>query len=681
MQATTPPAPARQEAPLPVGACCHDDEAPGLGVSSETWAKTWLKVAIALVIAGQGTIFSLGFNTADPRPEFGSTVYWLLNGALALSATIVIGLLGVPLIREMLRGLRQGKLTVEALFVITALGAFAGSLVSTFTGTGSLYYEVVAIVLAIYTIGKTLGARSRAKALEAAERLRTDFDAAWVESCCAEGRKRVPLAKLQPGQEVIVAPGEPITVDGQVVRGEGFVQETAINGETEPVRRGEGESVFAGSYAVDASLVIRAEGLAGSRKLDAIFETIEAARLRPSALQAQADRLTRWFVPIVISVSVATFIYWSVVGAWQVALFNAMAVLLVACPCALGLATPIAVWSGLMNLSRLGLVCGAGDFLDTLATAKWLIFDKTGTLSGERLSLSRVDVMPGADEPALRAMIRAAETPIQHPVAEPLKSLETDEALLANCRVEATKLVPGKGLQARVALGAGPEQELRIGALDYMPEAERAAFSALGTEEAKRRLYVTCEGRAVAVISLEEKLRADTESTMQELRGLGCELAILTGDEAPRWRELAGVSICAGMHPEAKVAAVQEREGRGEAVVFIGDGINDAAAMAVSSGGIAMGAGADLTRSSAAAILVGNTLSCLPEAVRVCRRIRRAVRSNLLFALSYNVLGMGLAAAGILHPVVAAVLMLGSSSLVSWRAARSARLESVQNGA
>jgi len=171
MQATTSSAPVRQEASLPLGACCHDAPEPGLGVSTETWARAWLKVAIALVIAGQAMIFSLGFNTADPRPAYGSTVYWLLNGGLALSATIVIGLLGVPLMREMFRGLRQGKLTVEALFVITTLGAFGGSLVSTFTGTGDLYYEVVAIVLAIYTIGKTLGARSRAKALEAAERL------------------------------------------------------------------------------------------------------------------------------------------------------------------------------------------------------------------------------------------------------------------------------------------------------------------------------------------------------------------------------------------------------------------------------------------------------------------------------------------------------------------------------
>ncbi|MEM9227933.1 MAG: cation-transporting P-type ATPase, partial [Verrucomicrobiota bacterium] len=301
---------------LPVGACCHDASEPGVGVQVQTWARTWLKVAIALVIAGQAMVFSLGFNTADPRPEYGSMPYNLLNGGLAFSALLVVLLLGLPLFRETYGALRVGKLTVEALFTLTLLGAFAGSLLSSLTGTGDLYYEVVAIVLVIYTIGKTLGARSRAQALEAAARLRTDYDQAWVASCCAEGRKRVSVAELQPGAEVIVAPGEPITVDGVIVQGEGFVAETAINGETAPAKLGPGDRVYAGSFAVDASLTIRNETAAGERRLDGILTTIEAARLRPSALQAQADRLTRGFVPCVLILSALTFFGWLAQASW-----------------------------------------------------------------------------------------------------------------------------------------------------------------------------------------------------------------------------------------------------------------------------------------------------------------------------------------------------------------------------
>ncbi len=672
--------PASAQFASPTGAtascCCHEDEAPGLGVGEDRWSKTWLKVAIALVIAGQGMIFGLGYNTADPRPSFGSPVYWLLNGGLLLSALIVMALLGPPLFAETWRTLRRGKLTVESLFTLTMLGAFGGSLLSSLTGTGSLYYEVVAIVLAIYTIGKTLGARSRQRALEAAERLRTDFDHAWIAACGPEGRRRVVLAQLQPGQRVLVAPGEPVTVDGVIVNGEGYVAETAINGETEPVRRGVGESVFAGSYAVDAALEIEARALAGERKLDAILATIEAARLKPSRLQAQADRLTRFFVPFVLTVAVATFFGWLPFAPWQQALFDAMAVLLVACPCALGLATPIAVWSGLMNLSRLGLVCGSGDFLDALAGARHLVFDKTGTLSGERLSLADFRALAGFEGAHLRALIEAAERPIRHPVAEPLKALGADPDQVVACRVSASQLVPGRGLKATVLDPDGREHALLIGARELMPpEAQPVFIKEAEAGTAKRQVFVCCDGQPAAVILLEEKLRADAAAMMGELRELGTELAIVSGDPQPRWKDLAGVTVTGGMLPEAKVRFVEERESRHEPVIFIGDGVNDAAAMAVSSGGIAMGAGADLTKAAASAVLAGENLRALPDAIRVCRRIQNAVRGNLVFALAYNVLGMGLAAAGILHPVAAALLMLGSSLFVSWRAARSARVE------
>ncbi|MGE9292570.1 MAG: heavy metal translocating P-type ATPase, partial [Puniceicoccales bacterium] len=599
-----------------VSCCCHDDEAPGLSVGDENWSKTWLKVAIALVIAGQGMIFGLGYNTADPRPEFGSPVYWLLNGALFLSAVIVMALLGPPLFAETWRAMRKGRLTVDALFTLTMLGAFAGSLLSSLTGTGSLYYEVVAIVLAIYTIGKTLGARSRAKALEAAQRLRTDFELAWVPACGPQGRKLVPLSQLQPGQRVWVAPGEPVTVDGRILSGEGYVAETAINGETEPARRGVGDDVFAGSYAVDATLEIEARVLTGSRKLDAILATIEQARLRPSRLQAQADRLTRYFVPFVMLVSAATFFGWLAFAPWQQALFDAMAVLLVACPCALGLATPIAVWSGLMNLSRLGLVCGSGDFLDAMASARHLVFDKTGTLSGERLALAEFRTLGDFDGANLRAWIEAAESPIRHPVAEPLKSLGADASEVAACQVTDSKLIPGQGLSATVQGADGVSHALLIGALDLMPAEVRESFikEAAESPQAKRLLYVACDGRPAAIVVLEEKLRADAESVMGELRTLGVNLAIVSGDPQPRWPELAGVTVRGGMLPADKVEFVKDCEARDESVIFIGDGVNDAAAMAVSSGGIAMGAGADLTKATASAVLAGENLRVLPAA-------------------------------------------------------------------
>jgi heavy metal translocating P-type ATPase len=628
---------------------------------------TWLRVGIALILAGQGMVFGLGYNNAlqaGHAPVYGTPVYWALHGALAASALAVAALLGPALWRGNWAALKARQLTVESLFLLTASGAFVGSVISTLSGEGSVYYEVVGVVLAIYTVGRKVGARTRERALLEASRLREEFSQAYCRD--REGdRRRVDLSVVSVGDDNIsVEAGEAFTVDGVIVEGRGEVQETAVSGELHPVLRVPGDPVFAGSLAFGGPFRVRVTATRGGRVLDRVLGTVEGAARRPSQAQVEADRLMRYFLPLVATVSGATFVswFWLAGASWWSALFNAMAVLLVACPCALGLATPIAIWSGLVALSRRGLVGRNGALLDALARAELWVFDKTGTLSEPDLEVGRADFdeeLTEADCAWLRAAISSLEEGVAHPVAQSLARWEKERT-----PVKAREVVPGCGV---VGLIGG--RRLAVGRPDWC--AERAsvplpAFAAGG----KARVAVLLDEQPVAMIALHEKLRPETEAELRTLAASGADVRIFTGDRATAWPEIAGVTVEAGITPEEKAERVQAAVRHGTTVVFVGDGLNDAAAMAEASASLAMGDASALSRATADGVLLGNRLSVLSWAQRVAQEVARRLQGNLRFALVYNLLGMGLAAAGQLHPVVAALLMLGSSAWVSWRASR-----------
>jgi len=712
---------APEPAPQPQASCCSGKAVsidPGIAPDAAVSVRTWLRLGIALVLAGQVTLFGLGWNMAvdeagsypAAREAIGEVGYWILHGLLFAASVAVLALLGAPLLREFSAATREKRISVEALFLLSVIGALGGSLVSTLTGTGAVYYEVVAIVLAIYTVGKTLGKVTRARAVAEAAKLRDDLDWATKVTCCGQ-HERVRLGELAPEAEVAVAAGESFTVDGTVLSGEGFVRETALTGEPAPVVKRPGDRVFAGTESLDGAFRVRMSAGKGARKLDAVLATVEQARLAPSRMQEQADRLMQWFVPAVTVISLGTFVFWLVAGSWQVALFNAMAVLLVACPCALGLATPIAVFTGLMRLSHYGLVSRTGEFLDALARADTFIFDKTGTLSLEELRLA--DFLVAEESPlprkSVREMVAAIEQENSHPIARALVEMESP-CCFGKWQVQRSQLVPGQGVSATVTAKAEPLQatpapkplsagklamggigslqalspqapqahEVSIGLIDLMPEDHRAALETLAQSSPaagadKRRVYVCIDGKPAGVAILDEQMREGTHEVFSALEKEGVRSVILTGDPEPTFHPPANVALEAGLSPADKEDRVREWLGEGREVLFVGDGVNDAGAMALCPASIAMGGGTGLAKSTASAVLTGHSLSGLPSAVRLARRIGERLRGNMLFALSYNIIGMTLAATGILHPVVAALLMAASSAIVSIRAARSAK--------
>lgn len=641
-------------APVSTSSCCGGEKS-----ERSVGDLTWFRVALALAIAGQGMVFGLGYNNAHlagEAPPFGSPVYWILHGALLASALVVIALLGGPLVTSTIRSLRNRQVTVEALFLLTASGAFAASIVSTLRGEGSVYYEVVGVVLVIYTVGRKIGARTRSQALAAANHWRDLFQ--WVHLESTEGnRRRVAVADLTEDSVVVVLPGEAIPVDGIILEGVGSVQETIMTGELIPTTKRPGQTVYAGSYSVDCRFRIEPRRDTPMRTLDRILETVESAAARPSRFQTQADRLISWFLPVVISISTATFFVWWILleRPWVEALFNAMAVLLVACPCALGLAMPIAIWTGLLTLSRRGLVSRDGQLLDGLARAEEWFFDKTGTLSsGEPTVQSFTVVDETLGESWLRSAVATLEAGNAHPLAQSLETLSVDRLPL-----ESVRILPGQGIE-----GIVDGRRLQVGSVEWL---EQKPLGAAGRE---REVAVSVEGRLAARVTLVEVIDEGAAGALRSLREMGARLHIISGDPAPSHDEIGGVPVEGGVGPDRKLSLVREATARTPGVVFVGDGMNDAAAIAAAPVGLAINGGAGLATASAAGILMGDNLAVLPWAVRFCRNLQARLRGNMLFALVYNFIGISLAAAGMLHPVVAALLMLGSSAIVSWRAAQ-----------
>ncbi len=634
---------------------------PGLQADRRLLDGAWLRIGIGVAVAAQAMVFSLAVNITPAQ----GAAYWLVHGGLAASAFAVLGFLGRDLVGQAWMALRERRVSIDLLFLVTLAGALAGSLVSTFTGTGSIYYEVVAVLVVVHTLGKMLGARSRVAALRAVAETAERYDRAQVLGADGLIETR-PVATLRGGERVVVPPGGAICVDGEVLEGRSYVEEAAMTGEWRPVARGPGERVWAGTQAVDGRLVIAVRAGGGGRRLDAVLAAVTAARLAPSRLQAQADRLMRWFLPVVAAVSAATFAGWCWAGPWERALFNAMAVLLVACPCAMGLATPVAVWGGLARLARLGIVARSGDFLEALARVDTVCFDKTGTLSESAVAVEKWNFEQGWREPGrqawLKAKVSAAENGLQHPVARALAA----EGGAGGETGLTVRVEPGRGVEA-TWVENGAIRTLRAG-----EPAWAGAETGTGPGDGKR-IAVVVDGAPAATILLGERWRIGLKDTLEGLRAEGVEVEVLTGDPHPP----AGLDapVRSGMTPEDKAERVMELGREGRTVLFAGDGLNDASAMGAAAAALAVRGGSDLARAAAMATCAGDDLRMLPEAVRVARRVVRGVRGNLLFASAYNLAGMALAASGHLHPVAAALLMVGSSVAVAVRALRSAEAD------
>ena len=625
-----------------------------------------LRIGIGLLVVSQSVIFSLAVNLEESTSR---AAKWVVQGTVLGGTLLVAALLGGPLFRNAAAEFRRGRLTIEALFVLTMFGAMAASLQSFVTGAGPIYFEVVSVLLVVYALGKAVG-RARGRP-PWPRRGRGPGRSSECRVIDAKGRDRTAdVAAVLVGDVIEVRPGETVCVDGVIRSGVGFASEAAVSGEPFAVVRRPGDRVLAGVASYDATFRVEATACGTGRQIDKLLAAVEQARDRPTSLQGQADRLARLFVPLIVGVSLLTFAAWSGLRGWETGLFNAMAVLLVACPCALGLATPIVVWSALGRLAERGVVARTGDTVERLGDVTCVVFDKTGTLTEDQFTLVDVATEAAGDGRArLLGWLSLIEAQSRHPAARPFAELPRPDAGAA---VEALRAVPGCGVEASIVAG-GTRHEVRVGRPEWVGFAGTAAETPLvGQLRAANghRVDCTVDGRPAAVAVLTERLRDAVPPTLAACRALKLRVEVLTGDRLERAEALRLPNARGGMTPDDKRRRIEELKAAGEKPLFVGDGINDAAALAAAHVGIALASGTDMANGAASATAYHGDLRAIPWAVALGRAATRTVRRNVLLAATYNLIGVALAAFGVLHPVAAALLMTASSLWVAWSSVR-----------
>jgi Cu+-exporting ATPase len=562
----------------------------------------------------------------------------------------------------------RGRFNVDSLIALGAIGAFGFSIVSTLRQSGPVYYETACMTLVLVTLGRYLEARARGRAAAALKGLLREEPR--TVSLLREGiLTEVPAAEVRPGDTVRVAAGSVVPVDGKILEGEGGVDESSLTGEPLPARRRKGDPLIAGTLSMDGAFLLRATATGEERMAARIGRLLEAARASRAPMELLADRIAALFLPISIAAALGSGIVWSVARDPATGWLNALAVLLIACPCALGLATPLAVWEAMGAAVRRGIVIRGGDALERLASVKSIFFDKTGTLTRGTPALASCRVAPGESEDRALASAAALETVSDHPLARAIRETARDRCLPAG-EVRAFRVHPGVGVEGEVALPGETHRKVAVGGSEMLRRWGLAApvwADAYAAAAGKAAAYLLDEHHVAALFLFEEAPRPEAERALRELEREGLDLEILTGDNAAAGEAMGrrlGIRVRSRLDPAGKLEAIRRGELKLGPSAMVGEGINDAPALAGAALSIAVGGSDGLAREASDITLLGENLKDIPWLVKLARRTVRTIRVNLFWAFAYNAVLIPLAMAGRLTPVLAALAMIGSSLFV-----------------
>ena len=587
---------------------------------------------------------------------------WLANSwTLLLLATPVQFWVGADFHRGLLHDLRYRSASMSTLVSLGTNAAYFFSLVVTlrphaFMALGAMpYYETAAVVITLVALGRWLEARARGRMSEAIRRLvalaprtaRVLRDGVEVD---------VPTAEVVVGHLVRIRPGERVPVDGEIVEGASAVDESMLTGESLPVEKAPGAPVVGGSVNRTGSFVFRAMRVGAETTLARIVRLVEEAQGSRAPIQRLADRVAAVFVPVVLVIAAATFVGWWGFGpspSILYALTNAVAVLVIACPCAMGLATPTAIMVAAGRGAELGVLVKSAEALETLAGVDMMVFDKTGTLTLGRPTLTDVIPAPGVAEDDVLAFAAAAEQGSEHPIGEAIVARAKERGLPMPAVAEFST-VPGQGIDAlapegRLLLGSRALMEARgVDVTALAPRAEALA------QAGKTVVYLAVAFRPLGLVAVADTLKPEAPAVVAALRSRGIEVAMLTGDDrrtAAAIARAAGIDrVLAEILPEDKAREIARLRESGRRVAMVGDGINDAPALARADVGIAMGSGTDVAIEAADVTLMRGDLRGVVAAVDLARRTIRIVKENLVWAFGYNVVLIPVAA-GLLYPL------------------------------
>ncbi len=639
---------------------------PGLGPASALGLSVFFTMNVVMMT------MALWSYAGQPQSPFEIALgNFLRYGAMAFALPVLL-LLGRPLVSHAMTGLRNGVFTTDLLLTSGVLAAYTLSAVNTWRGTGHVYFEVGCVILVLVTLGRWMEAAGRlqaSQALDQLERLVPDTVRRLQDGrVVVTGREQVVIGDL-----IHVLAGERVPVDGIVRRGRGAIDEQFFTGESTPVEKQFGDVVLGGSLNLDGDLIIEVTSAPGAGALGRLVEAVKRARLCKGRYQLLSDAWSRAFFPIISFIAVAALIFHGLRTDWDFGLLTALSVIVIACPCALALATPMAVWTALGVAARNGVLCRSGAALETLARVRAIRWDKTGTLTtGSPCVLQMVSesAEDRAKSERLAAIMTASSN---HVFSIAVREFLRDRFLDGFPSGETTvDTIPGCGLQCHlngntILLGS-PAWLLRSG-LTTQPVMARALKEAAG----KPAVAMGYDGQIRSLFILKESVRPEAALALQECQLLGLNQAILTGDREGRAEvipAIEGVTVEAEMLPHQKLEAIRRAHEQFGCVAMVGDGLNDAPALVAADIGIALGCGADVSRDSADICLLSADLRLVPWMHHLARRTVSTIRTNLAWSFGYNSLGVIVAASGQLHPALAAVLMIVSSLMVLANSAR-----------
>ncbi|MET0833978.1 MAG: heavy metal translocating P-type ATPase [Actinomycetota bacterium] len=597
----------------------------------------------------------------------------------AVLATPVVLWAGSGFHRAALAGLRHRAATMDTLVSLGTLAAWGWSVAALLaTGPGDpapgepggahVYFEVAAVIVVLILFGRWLEHRARSRSGQALRHLlELGSGTAMVLRDGAE--VPVPVEQVAVGDRFVVRPGQKLPTDGVVEEGRSSVDRSLLTGESVPVEAGPGDEVTGATVNLEGRLVVRATRVGADTALAQIVRLVEAAQGSKAPVQRLADRVAGVFVPVVLGIAALTFAGWLVTGHPAAeAVSAAVAVLIVACPCSLGLATPTAVMVGTGRGAQLGILIRGAEVLELAGRATTALLDKTGTLTTGRMALVEVAADDGVDPDELLALAAGVEDASEHPVARAVADGARDRGL-ALPAAEAFTSLPGQGVAGRAG-----GRELLVGSTGLLtgrgwavPERVQAAADA-ARAVGRTAVVAGWDGRARGMLAVADQVKPGARAAVDRLRDLGLETVLLTGDHrataATVAAELGIATVAAELRPDGKVAEVARRQRAGQVVAMVGDGVNDAPALAQADVGVALGGGTDVAVEASDLALVGGDPGGVADAVALSRETYATIKQNLFWSFAYNVAAIPLAASGRLHPMVAAAAMSLSSVFV-----------------
>lgn len=629
------------------------------------------------MVIGAGIYGRELFGLASPETQWLVDFFQIMM--LATSIPVLL-LLGLPILRAGFASLLRGQPNIHTLITIGTFSAFGLSVRNLIAGHGGLYFDTATMLIFLVSVGRWLEMQAHKSSNKAVARLLEQIpNTATVVTDNAD--KTVKVAELQPGMRVRVRPGERFPVDGLVAIGAGDVDESILTGEPKPVTHHEGDAVRAGTINLDGSFEVITTAVGDSTTAGQIGRLLHEALWARSPLERLVDKLSAWMTVIAISLATIAFLIWNYLGGVETGLMVALSVLLIACPCALGLATPLTLWLSLGRAAESGAILRSTSALERLAKVEKVFFDKTGTLTQlpmkvqkiymESASLLAAGASSLTPKETFLQIIASIENESEHPLAK---------AIVEYARSQNIELIKPTSFKALPALGVvgnlpitNDQSQIIIGSARLM-SSEGMEIS----EEIKKQagawkeaglvvVHAGWDGRVRGIVGLGETVRAEAKEVVSDLQSRGLGLGVLTGDDSSageRWQKSLGIPVQAALTPDEKMNRLAEN------AAMVGDGINDGPALAAATVGLAMNNGTDVARTAADIVLMRDDLKVIPWLFDLSRETMKRVRQNLGWAVIYNVVGVGLAMFGLLQPIFSAFAMIASSIFVTTNAMR-----------